>query len=166
MPVTRTAAVLTVLLFPPWAAWCIQDVRGIGRFILPYIASAMGVALILTGIIAWLSCRQQIVQDWLCHFWGIYLITCLCVASYFLFVGPMIPLAENWAADRAEHIGYRPGDSGSFREFYTEDSGMGHWPSQWSAIPAMGIAFSPIWMVLIALWLGIARLIDFVLRRR
>ena len=165
MPVTRTAAILAILFFSPWAAWCIQDVRGIGRFILPWLAGAMSVALILVAFGAWLLFRLPTVQDWLRSFWGVYLATCLCVASYFLVVGPMIPLVEKLAEIRAEQIGHRLGDSGTCREFYTEDSGMGHWPSKGSTIPMIGLALSPAWMILLAAWLGAARLIDFVLRR-
>jgi hypothetical protein len=157
MPVTITFAILAILAFPPTITWAIQHEQPMDRILLPFVASIADAGLLLIFTVAWFY-RNDLVKSCLRHFWGVHLAVCLGIIASFLLMVPLFPVAEMLAEPWAEE----------YFELQYPHLAHGAWIGSWriyAMIPTLGIVSSPVWMIILAIWLGIARLIDFVLRR-
>lgn len=131
-----TAVVFALLAF------CLGMLRGglPGRFITPYLCGAAVLALVVAGVAWWFVLRRR--PDSV----GVYNVAAIVFYITFAFAaGLLVVAAESIAEQVAMHLGRR-GESGTYRDFYPDDSGMSHWPTPWTRIPFVACFLAVIWL--------------------
>jgi hypothetical protein len=110
------------------------------HFIAPYLCGAAVIALIVAGIAWWLVLLRRRPSV------GIYsLAAVVFYITFALSAGALVVAAESIAEQVAMHLGRR-GESGTYRDFYPDDSGMSHWPTRWTTIPFVAGYLTVIWL--------------------
>lgn len=124
-----------------------------GTFILPFLAGCSLISLI-PAFIAWRACLKCGNPSVISYFAAAILF----YALFALISGFGVTLAEDLAAATASQFG-NPGPNGP-RDFYPNDSGMSHWPTEWHRVPATMAYMAVVWFPLVLLLLFLIATIE------